>query len=49
MPAERMMLHCRSMSFSSRDGRPVAAVAAVDDVFRHICAAHGIELPEDAP
>jgi RluA family pseudouridine synthase len=49
MPAERMMLHCRAMSFPARDGRPVAAVAAVDDAFRRICAHHGITLPEDGP
>jgi RluA family pseudouridine synthase len=49
MPAERMMLHCRSMAFPARDGRPVAAVAPVDDAFARVCAQYGIGLPEDGP
>jgi RluA family pseudouridine synthase len=49
MPAERMMLHCRSMAFPAWDRRPVAATAPVDDAFRRVCASHGIGLPEESP
>jgi 23S rRNA-/tRNA-specific pseudouridylate synthase len=42
--ASRMMLHCRSMSFRTRDGRPVSATAPVDQVFAETCAAFGIEV-----
>jgi RluA family pseudouridine synthase len=45
-PAPRMMLHCRNMSFRTRDGRPVAATAPVDQVFAEVCATFGIEVPQ---
>lgn len=41
-PAPRMMLHCGSMAFHTRDGRPVQAQAPVDSVFAQICARYGI-------
>ncbi|MBT0652173.1 RluA family pseudouridine synthase [Geomobilimonas luticola] len=44
LPAPRMMLHCRSMSFIARDGRTVAATAPVDAAFADFCAGHGIDL-----
>ncbi len=40
-PAPRMMLHCRRMSFFSADGRPIGAMAPVDDAFREACARRG--------
>lgn len=43
--AQRMMLHCRSMAFRTRDGRPVAATAPVDAAFGRICGDYGITLP----
>ena len=43
-PARRMMLHCRSMSFRTRDGRPVAATAPLDEAFTAICASYGIDV-----
>ena len=45
-PAPRMMLHCRTMAFRTRDGRPVAATAPVDREFDQVCTAFGIELPQ---
>jgi RluA family pseudouridine synthase len=42
--ASRMMLHCRSMSFRTRDGMPVSATAPVDREFAETCAAFGIEV-----
>jgi 23S rRNA pseudouridine1911/1915/1917 synthase len=42
--AVRMMLHCRSMAFRTRDGRPVAAVAQVDQEFSGVCASYGIDV-----
>ena len=42
--APRMMLHCRSMAFQTRDGRPVAATAPADREFAHVCAAFGIDV-----
>lgn len=44
--APRMMLHCRSMAFRTRDGKPVAATAPVDREFAHVCASFGIDLPQ---
>ena len=44
--APRMMLHCRAMSFRTRDGREVAATAPVDHEFSEICGAFGIDLPQ---
>lgn len=42
--APRMMLHCRSMTFTAADGRPVAAEAPLDAAFRDECASRGIPL-----
>ena len=42
--APRMMLHCRSMAFRTRDGREVQAEAPVDGAFIEVCARFGIEL-----
>lgn len=46
-PADRLMLHCRSMSFATRDNRKVSATAPVDEGFTEICTKLGIELPHD--
>jgi RluA family pseudouridine synthase len=43
-PAPRMMLHCRRMAFSARDGRLVAAEAPPDEAFAACCAGQGIDL-----
>ena len=43
--AQRMMLHCRAMSFLAADGRKVAATAPVDDDFIEVCGDYGIRLP----
>jgi RluA family pseudouridine synthase len=43
-PARRMMLHCRTMAFRTRDGRPVAATAPPDEAFTAICASYGIDV-----
>jgi 23S rRNA pseudouridine1911/1915/1917 synthase len=40
--AARMMLHCRSMSFPSRDRRPVSASAPLDADFLAICRSFGM-------
>ncbi|WP_243372034.1 RluA family pseudouridine synthase [Geotalea sp. SG265] len=42
--ALRMMLHCRSMAFSTRDGKAISATAPVDRAFRQVCQDHGIDL-----
>jgi 23S rRNA pseudouridine1911/1915/1917 synthase len=42
--ASRMMLHCRSMAFQTREGRPVSASAPLDDEFLGICRSFGIHL-----
>ena len=42
--APRMMLHCRSMAFRTRDGRPVAATAHVDADFLDVCRNYGIDV-----
>jgi len=44
-PAERMMLHCRSMSFLGSRREPIRAVAPVDEAFRNLAATLGITLP----
>jgi len=44
MLAPRMMLHCRSMAFLTRDGRPVAAIAPLDEAFAGACADCGISV-----
>ncbi|ABQ24391.1 RluA family pseudouridine synthase [Geotalea uraniireducens] len=41
--AARMMLHCRSMAFTSRDGKPVQAIAPLDEGFLKACRDFGIE------
>lgn len=43
--AERMMLHCRSMSFLARNGVSISAEAPVDVSFREFAATFGITLP----
>lgn len=43
-PASRMMLHCRFMTFRTRDGREVAATAPVDKDFTRVCGEYGITL-----
>lgn len=40
--AQRMLLHCRQMSFQDRNGRTVSATAGVDDSFVERCSRHGI-------
>jgi RluA family pseudouridine synthase len=47
MPAERMMLHCRSMTFPAWDRRIVSASATVDAAFLKVCADHGILQPKE--
>lgn len=42
--APRMMLHCRAMSFTAADRRPITAEAPLDDPFRDACASRGIIL-----
>ena len=44
--AARMMLHCRSMAFLTRDDRPVSATAPVDALFRNICSSYGIDCQD---
>ncbi len=44
LPAPRMMLHCRAMSFKTRDCREVRAEAPVDAAFVAVCAEYGIEV-----
>ena len=44
-PAERMMLHCRSMSFLGSKGEPIRAEAPVDEAFISMAAACGLDLP----
>jgi len=41
--APRMMLHCRTMSFTAGRDRIVSATAPVDDQFGAICHGYGIE------
>lgn len=42
--AERIMLHCRQMSFKGPSGQSVQATAPIDDAFCGICAACGIKV-----
>ena len=44
-PASRMMLHCRSMTFTAGAGREVFVVAPVDDAFIATCRRYGLECP----
>lgn len=48
-PAARLLLHCRSMTFVTAEGRTVTATAPVDREFAACCAAAGIPLPDDRP
>lgn len=45
-PAERMMLHCRSMSFKGKIGETIRAEAPVDEAFRRMAAAFQLQQPE---
>jgi RluA family pseudouridine synthase len=45
LSAQRMMLHCRAMSFRAADGREVSATASVDEEFVRVCGDYGIRLP----
>lgn len=45
LPAERMLLHCRSMSFRAKNGTPVSATSPVDETFSRLAAAYGLTLP----
>jgi len=47
--AARMMLHCRSMAFRTRDGREMRAEAPVDSEFERICGSYGIEISGTPP
>jgi len=44
--AERMMLHCRSMSFSAKNGLKISAVAPLDKAITNFCNQTGLTLPE---
>lgn len=44
--AERMYLHCRSMSFQEKSGEHIRATAPVDDSFRRMTTACQLLLPE---
>ena len=44
-PAERMLLHCRSMTFRGRKGELISAEAPVDDSFRRFAASSGLTFP----
>lgn len=41
--AARMMLHCRSMAFTSKEGKPIRATAPPDNAFAEICREFGID------
>jgi RluA family pseudouridine synthase len=43
-PAERIMLHCRRMTFRGPSGKPVAAMAPVDDLFHAISRSCGVSV-----
>jgi len=43
-PEERIMLHCREMAFIGPSGQSVTAIAPLDEAFRSICAAKGIQV-----
>jgi 23S rRNA pseudouridine1911/1915/1917 synthase len=44
-PAERMLLHCRSMSFLGSKRENIRAEAPVDECFRNLATSFGITLP----
>jgi len=46
VPAERMMLHCRSMSFSGSSGETIRAEAPLDTLFRDFCLKTDLSIPE---
>jgi 23S rRNA pseudouridine1911/1915/1917 synthase len=46
VPAARMMLHCRSMSFRGSKGESVRADAPVDEIFHEFALKAGLSLPE---
>jgi RluA family pseudouridine synthase len=45
-PADRIMLHCREMSFKGACGEPVKAVAPVDEAFISICTSFNLKVTE---
>lgn len=45
-PAERIMLHCRRMSFKGPSGQNALAVAPLDSAFLAICKENGIRIDE---
>lgn len=45
-PAERMMLHCRSMAFEDKQGKKIRAEAPLDAAFRKMADACQLVLPE---
>jgi len=45
VPAPRMLLHCRSMSFRGSSGETIRAEAPLDAPFRDFCLKTNIELP----
>lgn len=45
-PAERMFLHCRSMTFVDRQGARIRAAAPVDDCFSRMAETYRLILPE---
>lgn len=44
-PAERMLLHCRSMSFRGSSGETIRAEAPLDAPFRDFCLKTDLKLP----
>ncbi|GAB7024991.1 pseudouridine synthase [Geotalea toluenoxydans] len=44
--APRMMLHCRTMAFTSREGKEISATAPPDEAFRQVCRDFGIEIDQ---
>ena len=48
-PAERMMLHCRTMSFIDRGEKLIQATAPVDGQFAAACRELGLALPQETP
>lgn len=48
-PAERMMLHCRTMSFLDQGEKLISATAPPDAPFTGACAELGLALPPEEP
>lgn len=44
--APRMMLHCRTMAFTSREGKEIRATAPPDRAFRETCHELGIDIDQ---